>query len=146
MRRTLSAAVREHRVLDREQMELVEDSLSAMKPWPAVGSRDFCKNVDGVNKMKRRPPGCRWSRSVSDIRNYRENTGVRNLVMVNLASVERWPDLKLEVLQTVAAFERGLDGNDSAIRPGDALRLRRDHRGRALRQLHAKPRGGHSRR
>ncbi len=47
----LADAVREHRVLDREQTELVEDSLSAMKPWPAVGSRDFCKNVDGDNKI-----------------------------------------------------------------------------------------------
>ena len=112
----LASAVREHRVLDRDQTELVEDKLSAMRPWPAVGSRDFCKNVDGENKIS---GGHRDAveQIRADIRNYRDTTGVRNLVMVNLASVERWPDLKLEVLQSVAAFERGLDGGDPAISP-----------------------------
>ena len=113
----LSAAVREHRVLDREQMELVEGSLSAMKPWPAVGSRDFCKNVDGDNKIGGGGHREAVEQIRADIRGYRESTGVRNLVMVNLASVERWPDLKLEVLQNAAAFECGLDGNDPAISP-----------------------------
>ena len=47
----LSEAVREHRVLDREQAELVSPALEQMKPWPAVGSVDFCKNVDGANKV-----------------------------------------------------------------------------------------------
>ena len=112
----LASAVREHRVLDREQTEMVEDALSAMKPWPAVGSRDFCKNVDGTNKI-----GGGHRDAVNqireDIRTYRETSGMRNVVMVNLASVERWPDIKLEVLQSSAAFERGLDSNDPAISP-----------------------------
>ena len=112
----LAEAVREHRVLDRDQTEIVEGPLSAMKPWPAVGSRDFCKNVDGSNKIN---GGHRDAveQIRSDIRNYRQSTGVQNLVMVNLASVERWPDLNLEVLQNAAAFEQGLDGNDPAISP-----------------------------
>jgi myo-inositol-1-phosphate synthase len=112
----LAEAVKEHRVLDREQTETVEGALSTMKPWPAVGSRDFCKNVDGSNKIN---GGHRDAveQIRTDIRTYRETTGVRNLVMVNLASVERWPDLTLEVLQTPAAFEHGLDGNDPAISP-----------------------------
>jgi myo-inositol-1-phosphate synthase len=53
----------------------------------------------------------------ADIRNYRETSGVRDVVMINLASVERWPDLSLEVLQNPAAFERGLDDGDPAISP-----------------------------
>ena len=112
----LADAVREHRVLDREQTEMVEGALSGMKPWPAVGSQDFCKNVDGSNKISGSHRDA-VDQIRADIRNYRETSGVRNVVMVNLASVERWPDLKLEVLQSVPAFERGLDAGDPAISP-----------------------------
>jgi myo-inositol-1-phosphate synthase len=52
-----------------------------------------------------------------DIRRHRENTGIDHLVMVNLASVERWPDRGAQVLRTLDAFERGLDGSDPAISP-----------------------------
>ncbi len=112
----LAEAVREHRVLDRDQTEIVEGALSQMKPWPAVGSQDFCKNVDGSNKIA---GGHRAAvdQIRADIRGFSDKSGVRNLVMVNLASVERWPDLKLEVLQSAVAFERGLDTNDPAISP-----------------------------
>jgi myo-inositol-1-phosphate synthase len=112
----LASAVREHRVLDRDQTEMVEDALTTMKPWPAVGSVDFCKNVDGSNKITGSHREA-VAQIRSDIRNYRETTGIGDVVVINLASVERWPDLALEVLQTAAGFERGLDANDPAISP-----------------------------
>ncbi len=112
----LAAAVREHRVLDREQSDQVEDRLRTMRPWPAAGSRDYCRNVHGSNTLT---GGHR--RAVEqirgNIRQYSDDSGIANLVMVNLASVERWPDLTLEVLQSADAFERGLDADDSAISP-----------------------------
>ena len=112
----LAAAVREHRVLDRDQTEQVEDKLAAMRPWPAVGNREYCRNVGGTNAIA---GGHREAveHIRDDIRRYGAETGIRALVMVNLASVERWPDLSLEVLQSVSAFERGLDGDDTAISP-----------------------------
>ena len=112
----LAEAVREHRVLDREQTELVEDKLSQLRPWPAVGSKDFCKNVDGDNKMSGTHRQA-VEQIRDDIRRYRETSGMQNLVMINLASVERWPDLRLEVLQNPVAFEQGLDQGDPAISP-----------------------------
>ena len=113
---SLADAAREHRVLDREQMDLIEEPLSAMKPWPAVGSRDFCKNVDGTNKMTGSHRQA-VEQIRADIRNYVATSGVQDVVVINLASVERWPDLSLDVLQTPAAFERGLETNDAAISP-----------------------------
>jgi myo-inositol-1-phosphate synthase len=113
---SLADAVREHRVLERDQMDLVEDALSAMKPWPAVGSRDFCRNVDGGNKITGTHRQA-VEQIRADIRHYRQSSGVHDVVMINLASVERWPDLSLDVLQTPAAFERGLEANDAAISP-----------------------------
>ena len=112
----LASAVKEHRVLDRDQTDMVEAPLSRMKPWPAVGSKDFCKNVDGDNKLVGSHRDA-VEQIRADICSYRETSGVRNVVMVNLASVERWPDLTLEVLQSTAAFERGLDAGDPAISP-----------------------------
>ncbi len=112
----LSAAVREHRVLDRDQSELVDERLSHMKPWPAAGRGDFCANIHGTNVIE---GGHRAAIAQirADIRRFRDESGVADLVMINLASVERWPDLTLDVLQTPAAFESGLDADDAAISP-----------------------------
>jgi len=112
----LADAVREHRVLEREQSEMVDGKLSQMKPWAAVGSKDFCKNVDGANKITGSHRDA-VDQLRQDIRNYRQSTGHRDVVVVNLASVERWPDLNAPVLQDPAAFERGLDDGDPAISP-----------------------------
>ena len=113
----LNSAVREHRVLDREQSALVAPAMSAMKPWPAVGSVDFCKNVDGANKVAAGSHREAVERIREDIRRYRETSGIENLVMVNLASVERWPDKGAVALHTPEGFEKGLDGSDPAISP-----------------------------
>ena len=113
----LSSAVREHRVLDREQSELVDPALAAMKPWPAVGSLDFCKNVDGGNKVVAKSHREAVDRIRDDIRRYRETSGIENAVMINLASVERWPDQGAAALHSVEGFEKGLDSSDPAISP-----------------------------
>ena len=113
----LNSAVREHRVLDGEQSALVAPAMSAMKPWPAVGSVDFCKNVDGANKVAAGSHREAVERIRDDIRRYRETSGIENLVMVNLASVERWPDKGAVALHTPEGFEKGLDGSDPAISP-----------------------------
>ncbi len=113
---SLADAVREHRVLEREQTEMVEGKLAEMKPWPAVGSQDFCKNVDGANKITGTHRDA-VEQIRQDIRDYRQTTGRRDVVVINLASVERWPDLADPVLQDQAAFERGLDRGDPAISP-----------------------------
>ena len=112
----LASAVREHRVLDREQTDQVEDRLRTMRPWAAAGSRDYCRNIHGSNTLK---GGHREAveQIRGNIRQYRGETGIANLVMINLASVERWPDLTLDVLQSATAFERGLDDDDAAISP-----------------------------
>ena len=113
----LESAVREHRVLDREQAAQVGPALGAMKPWPAVGSVDFCRNVDGGNKVAASGHRAAVEQIRDDIRRYRDSSGINNLVMVNLASVERWPDQSAPALKTLAGFEQGLDQNDASISP-----------------------------
>ena len=113
----LGSAVREHRVLDREQSEMVGPALSKMSPWPAVGSVDFCRNVDGANKVVTNGHREAVEHIRDDIRRYRQESGIDNLVMINLASVERWPDKSEPALRTIQGFETGLDSSDPAISP-----------------------------
>src|SRR4051794_13482168 len=113
----LNEAVREHNVLDRAQADMVAPALSQMRPWPAVGSVDFCRNVDGANKVAAQSHRDAVNKIRDDIRRHRELTGINHLVMVNLASVERWPDRGAPALRTLDGFERGLDGSDPAISP-----------------------------
>ena len=112
----LASAVEEHRVLDREQGVLVHDRLAAVTPWPAVGSVDFCRNVDGGNKLVATGHREAVERIRDDIRRYRERSGAEGIVVMNLASVERWPE-DTRALADTAAFERGLDADDASISP-----------------------------
>jgi myo-inositol-1-phosphate synthase len=113
---SLGSAAREHRVLDRDQIDAVDPALSAIRPWPAVGSVDFCKNVDGANKVATGSHRAAVERIREDIGRYRKESGVDGVVVVNLASVERWPDQD-EALSSPEAFERGLDRSDPCISP-----------------------------
>lgn len=113
---SLAGAAREHRVLDDAQLGQVDAALDRIKPWAAVGSVDFCRNVDGVNKYAAKSHRDAVDRIRQDIRQYRESSGVDGVVMINLASVERWPE-DTTALATPEAFERGLDANDAAISP-----------------------------
>ncbi len=51
----------------------------------------------------------------ADLKRFREESGVDDVVVVNLASTERWPDLDDPTLNSPDAFERGLDSSDEAI-------------------------------
>ena len=51
-----------------------------------------------------------------DIAGYRAQTGIERLVVVNLASVESWPD-DTAAYATTERFERALQDNDPSISP-----------------------------
>ena len=112
----LSHAAQGHRVLEPDQASLVADKLAAIRPWAAVGSTDFCANVDGANKVIAGSHRAAVERIRKDIRDYRAGSGIADVVMINLASVERWPE-DTAVLEDVAVFERGLDDNNPSISP-----------------------------
>jgi len=90
----LSTAAAEHHVLERDQAEL----------------------VDGANKIVTGSHRGAVDRIREDIRRYKESSGVQDVVVINLASVERWP-ADISPLVDIAAFERGLDENHASISP-----------------------------
>ncbi|BCM81843.1 inositol-3-phosphate synthase [Methylobacterium indicum] len=113
----LGAAAAGHGVLTKQDIENGAQVLNGMKPWPAVGSAKFCKNIDGGNRIVAKDHREAVDCIAGDLKRFREESGVDDVVVVNLASTERWPDLDDPTLNSAAAFERGLDSSDEAISP-----------------------------
>lgn len=113
----LATAALKHGVLTESELANGASSLSDMRPWPAVGSTDFCANIDGANKIA--APGHRAAvqHIQDDIARFKTEQNLDRVVMINLASTERKADLGADALTSVEGFERGLDDDDAAISP-----------------------------
>lgn len=112
----LRKAAEVHGVLDSHQLEAAS-GLSAITPWPAAGDASFCRNVTGGNVVLAETRRAQAEVIRADLRRFREEESLDGLVVVNLASTERWPDLSARALQTIEEFETGLDTDDPAITP-----------------------------
>jgi myo-inositol-1-phosphate synthase len=113
----LYKAAEQHGVLDARQLQLAEAALSKITPWPAAGDADFCRNVTGGNVVLAEGRRAQVDAVRADLRRFREEEQLDGLVLMNLASTERWPDPAAPVLQTPEAFEAGLDADDRSITP-----------------------------
>jgi myo-inositol-1-phosphate synthase len=113
----LATAALKHGVLSESELANGASSLSDMRPWPAVGSTDFCANIDGANKIA--APGHRAAvqHIQDDLARFKTEQNLDRVVMINLASTERKADLGADALTSVEGFERGLDADDAAISP-----------------------------
>lgn len=114
----LAKAASVHGVLDHRQIELAGPGLSQVRPWPAAGDAEFCRNVVGGNTVLAEGRRAQAAAIRADLRRFRSDSSLDGCVVVNLASTERWPDLASAALQTPEAFEAGLDADDPSISPG----------------------------
>ena len=114
----LAKAASVHGVLDHRQIEVAGPGLSQVRPWPAAGDAEFCRNVVGGNTVAAEGRRAQTEVIRADLRRFRSTESLDGCVVVNLASTERWPDLTAAVLQTPQAFEAGLDADDPSISPG----------------------------
>ncbi len=112
----LHVAAREHGVLQGDVLTDLEAPLRAVRPWPAVGSSAFCRNVTGRNMRVAPSHRAAVSAIRDDLRRFRDAAKLDGVVMVNLASTERWPS-DGELFVSLDAFERALDENDERIGP-----------------------------
>ncbi len=113
----LGTAALGHGVVTAAELADGASALKGMTPWPAVGSRDFCANIDGANKTAADGHRQAVARIRDDLARFKADKALEQVVMINLASVERKADLDAPALQSLDAFERGLDGDDPAISP-----------------------------
>jgi myo-inositol-1-phosphate synthase len=105
-----------HRVLPRDVLAPVEDSLRLLVPWPAVFSRAYAENAAGTNVVQTRSHRAEIAAIQQNIENFKRERGLRRVVMVNLASTECYLE-PTPVHESLEAFERGLDRDDAAISP-----------------------------
>jgi len=111
----LAAAAAEHDVLTHKQFVAVEDKLSQIKPWRAIGDARFLSNIDGQNLAG----GGSHRDSIAKVRdNISEFRGrCDSLTVINLASTEKLTDDGHEIFNSLASFEAALDENSKAISP-----------------------------
>ena len=114
--RNMAEAAAANEVVPPSTLSSIRDELSAITPWPAIGSRDFCANIDGDNKMSGTGHRAAIDQIRSDLDRFKSERGVDDMVVINLASTERIPD-KSGVLDDIEAFEKGLDSDNPAISP-----------------------------
>ncbi|MGA3210672.1 MAG: inositol-3-phosphate synthase [Terriglobales bacterium] len=103
-------------VLERSLLDQVKPFLQSIKPRPAVFDHNYVKNLDGPNVKKGRNKMELAEQLRSDIRDFRRTSGAERLVMIWCGSTEVFLT-RSEVHTTLAAFEKGLAGNDEHIAP-----------------------------
>ena len=105
-----------HGVIGDKELADGAAPLNGMFPWKAAGSRDYCANIDGGNKI-----GGGHRAAVEQIRadldRFKASEALDRMVVINLASTERVPDPSADSLSSLDGFERGLDRDDPAISP-----------------------------
>jgi myo-inositol-1-phosphate synthase len=110
------AAALHHKVLPETELAQVKEKLQAIKPWPAVFSGEYASNAKGDNIVKVKNFREELAHIEKTILDFKKANDCETVVMVNLASTERYQET-LDVHNSLAAFEKGIDENHSAISP-----------------------------
>ncbi|MGI9609240.1 MAG: inositol-3-phosphate synthase, partial [Acidimicrobiia bacterium] len=104
-------------VLDPRHVEGIGDELRAIRPYSAVFSEDWVKNLEGVDQVKDGRTHMDSAEMVmEDIDRFRSEKQVDRTVAVWCGSTEAYEEPSA-VHADLAAFENGLKANDPAITP-----------------------------
>jgi len=113
----LATASEAHGVLGQNELAATGPALSAIRPWPAVGDRTYCRNIDGDHRIAETSLRAAVDTIRRDLRGFQHEHELDSVVMVNLASTERPSDVSSGPLASLSAFERALDMGDEAVGP-----------------------------
>ena len=105
-----------HGVLARHVLEGVRSDLERVRPWRAIFENAYVENLAGVNVVRSRTHREQIALLERDLETFRRDQALDRLVMVNLASTERFLEVQ-PVHRNLRAFEAGLDASDPAITP-----------------------------
>ncbi|MEZ5424961.1 MAG: inositol-3-phosphate synthase [Pyrinomonadaceae bacterium] len=111
----LAKAAADHDVLTYKQFLAVEEDLRRIKPWRAVGNKDFLVNIEGENKLSTATHRETIEKLRFDLREFK--TTCDEAVVINLASTERLADEGNEIFNSAAGFETALDESSPEISP-----------------------------
>jgi len=112
----LGHAAEEHDVLTHKQFVAVEDELKKIKPWRAVGNKDFLANIEGKNQFSQTDSHRETIEKIrKDLREFKKTCD--EAVVINLASTEKLAEEGNEIYNSTAGFEKALDENSKEISP-----------------------------
>jgi myo-inositol-1-phosphate synthase len=103
-------------VLEKEHLNAVRDELKAIEPFPAVFDLRYVAKIEATHVKDYSSLREAAERVREDIRAFKEEHGLRRVVMVNCASTETYLQPQ-EAHFTLEAFEGALDASDPAISP-----------------------------
>jgi myo-inositol-1-phosphate synthase len=101
-------------VLQKEQLGLVKDELSAIRPMSAVFYPEYVKRLHGTNVKKGKSKADMVEALRDDIRKWKKDKGVARTVAVWCGSTEIYFPSS-DVHRSVQSFEKGLLENDPGI-------------------------------
>ena len=107
-------AVYKASVLKPQDVEPVKDELKAIKPYKALFDKNYASNIDGPNV---KVGATRWELTEQlreDIRHFKAANGCDRVVVIWIASTEKFIPRNDEVHGSVAAFEAAMKANDVA--------------------------------
>ncbi len=113
----LAAAALQHDVLSARQYEQARETLASIRPWPAVSNTAYSERVDGKHRALAVNHRGAIDLIRADLQRFREQAGVRDVVMINLASTETFVDRNALTYASIEAFEGALDANSAEISP-----------------------------
>ena len=113
----LAIAAATHNVLTVQQYQQISDVLSQIKPLPAVGSVEFCRNIacENVVATESHREGVEILRR--NIRDFKQANNLDSVVVINLASTEKFIDKSAAAFASLKNFEAALESNAPEIAP-----------------------------
>lgn len=111
----LAEAATEHDVLSHKQFVAVEDELKSIKPWQAVGNKNFLSNIEGENLLTDNSHRQTIRQIQNNLAEFKKNCD--EVVVINLASTEKLADETDKIFATLENFETALDENNAKISP-----------------------------
>ena len=113
----LGTAALGHGVIGERELSNGASALNDMRAWPAVGNPEFCRNVTGANVVEAKGHREAVERIQGDLTRFKESQDLDRVVMINLASTERVPDLTDDAFATMDSFEAAMDADHPEISP-----------------------------
>jgi myo-inositol-1-phosphate synthase len=111
----LAVAAEEHDVLTHKQFVAVAEDLRQIKPWRAVGNKEFLANVEGENMLAKASHREVISSIRNDLQSFKKLC--EQVIVINLASTEKLADEGNKIIDSMTNFEKALDENSAEISP-----------------------------
>jgi myo-inositol-1-phosphate synthase len=113
----LASAAAAHDVLTLQQFQTARSALEQIKPLPAVGNLEYCANVTGKNCVSAESHREAIAILRGHIRDFKKENQCDSVVMINLASTEKFVDKSSPVFASLERFEQALDSDAPEIAP-----------------------------